>query len=64
MQPAPAAALEDGNRFAAAVAAVTSAFGDPTRREIFLDVRSRPASTASEVAARFSLHPNVARHHL
>ncbi|HEY1734783.1 MAG TPA: helix-turn-helix domain-containing protein [Acidimicrobiales bacterium] len=64
MQPAPAAALEEGNRFAAAVAAVTSAFGDPTRREIFLDVRSRPGSTVSEVAARFSLHPNVARHHL
>jgi predicted ArsR family transcriptional regulator len=64
VQPAPAAALEDGNRFAAAVAAVTSAFGDPTRREIFLDVRSRPESTVSEVAARFSLHPNVARHHL
>jgi predicted ArsR family transcriptional regulator len=64
VQPAPAAALEEGNRFAAAVAAVTSAFGDPTRREIFLDVRAQPGSTASEVATRFSLHPNVARHHL
>lgn len=51
-------------RFAAAVAAVTSAFGDPTRREIYLYVRSHPATTASEVAAAFSLHPNVARHHL
>jgi predicted ArsR family transcriptional regulator len=46
------------------VAAVTSAFGDPTRREIYLHVRSHPGSTASEVATAFSLHPNVARHHL
>jgi len=43
---------------------VTSAFGDPTRREIYLHVRSHPGTTASEVAAAFSLHPNVARHHL
>ena len=47
-----------------AVAAVTSAFGDPTRREIYLHVRSNPGATASEVATAFSLHPNVARHHL
>ena len=46
------------------MAAVTSAFGDPTRREIYLHVRSHPGSTASEVATAFSLHPNVARHHL
>lgn len=46
------------------MAAVTSAFGDPTRREIYLYVRSTPDATASEVAAAFSLHPNVARHHL
>jgi predicted ArsR family transcriptional regulator len=44
--------------------AVTSAFGDPTRREIYLHVRTHPGTTASEVAAAFSLHPNVARHHL
>jgi predicted ArsR family transcriptional regulator len=52
------------SHFSAAVTAVTSAFGDPTRREIYLFVRSNPGTTASEVAARFSLHPNVARHHL
>ncbi|MDA8057028.1 MAG: helix-turn-helix domain-containing protein [Actinomycetota bacterium] len=52
------------SRFSGAVAAVTSAFGDPTRREIFLFVRSRPGATATEVANHFSLHPNVARHHL
>ena len=51
-------------RFSAAVAAVTSAFGDPTRREIYLHVRSNPGATASQVASTFSLHPNVARHHL
>ncbi|MBW3650313.1 MAG: helix-turn-helix domain-containing protein [Actinobacteria bacterium] len=51
--------------FSAMVAAVTSAFGDPTRREIYLAAREAEAGvTAGEVAARFSLHPNVARHHL
>jgi len=53
------------DEFAAAVAAVTSAFGDPTRREIYLFVRSQPPGVkAAEVAERFELHPNVARHHL
>ena len=52
-------------QFTAAVAAVTSAFGDPTRREIYLFVRTgEPGVTAAEVAERFELHPNVARHHL
>ncbi len=55
---------QSDSHFAAAVTAVTSAFGDPTRREIYLFVRSNPGATASEVAAQFSLHPNVARHHL
>jgi len=56
--------LSDDSRFAAAVTAVTAAFGDPTRRDIYLHVRSHPGLTASAVAATFSLHPNVARHHL
>ena len=55
---------ESDSHFSAAVTAVTAAFGDPTRREIYLFVRSNPGTTASEVAGRFSLHPNVARHHL
>ncbi|HEY5097357.1 MAG TPA: helix-turn-helix domain-containing protein [Acidimicrobiales bacterium] len=55
---------ESDSHFSAAVTAVTAAFGDPTRREIYLFVRSNPGATASEVAKRFSLHPNVARHHL
>lgn len=51
--------------FASAVTAITSAFGDPTRREIYLFAHSSGAGvTASEVAERFELHPNVARHHL
>lgn len=51
--------------FSAVVAAVTAAFGDPTRRRVYLMARERPAGvTASEVAQHFSLHPNVARHHL
>jgi len=58
------ARLDDAG-FSAAVAAVTSAFGDPTRRQIYLFVRERPDGvTASEVAAKFALHSNVARHHL
>jgi predicted ArsR family transcriptional regulator len=54
------------DEFNAAVAAVTNAFGDPTRREIYLFVRDEGASgvTAAAVAERFALHPNVARHHL
>ncbi|HML01168.1 MAG TPA: helix-turn-helix domain-containing protein [Acidimicrobiales bacterium] len=59
-----ARAAGSDRRFSAAVAAVTSAFGDPTRREIYLHVRSHPGATASEVGTVFSLHPNVARHHL
>jgi predicted ArsR family transcriptional regulator len=51
--------------FASAVTAVTSAFGDPTRREIYLFVHEHPEGvTAGEAAERFALHPNVARHHL
>ena len=51
--------------FSAAVAAVTSAFGDPTRRDIYLFAReSDNGVTAAEVALRFDMHANVARHHL
>ncbi|MGI9621770.1 MAG: helix-turn-helix transcriptional regulator [Acidimicrobiales bacterium] len=51
--------------FASVVTAITSAFGDPTRRDIYLHVHECPEGvTASEVASRFDLHANVARHHL
>lgn len=55
----------NATEFAAAVTAITSAFGDPTRREIYLYVhRADTGLTASEIAREFDLHPNVARHHL
>lgn len=51
--------------FASTVTAITSAFGDPTRREIYLFAHRHPEGvTASESAKAFDLHPNVARHHL
>ncbi|MGY6501313.1 MAG: helix-turn-helix transcriptional regulator [Acidimicrobiales bacterium] len=51
--------------FASAVTAITSAFGDPTRRAIYLFAHeSSEGVTASAVADRFRLHANVARHHL
>lgn len=51
--------------FASTVTAISSAFGDPTRRDIFLHVHeSEEGVTATEVAGRFGLHVNVARHHL
>ncbi|HTW09347.1 MAG TPA: helix-turn-helix domain-containing protein [Acidimicrobiales bacterium] len=54
-----------GPEFSAVVSAVTSAFGDPTRRRVYLYVREAAGgATASQVAQHFSLHPNVARHHL
>jgi predicted ArsR family transcriptional regulator len=53
------------DEFAAAVVSVTTAFGDPTRRDIYLFARASPEGVkAAEVAERFALHPNVARHHL
>jgi predicted ArsR family transcriptional regulator len=59
-----------GNTFTAAVSAITDAFGDPTRRRVYLFVRDHVASdgnegvTAATVAAEVGVHPNVARHHL
>lgn len=55
---------ENDETFSAAVAAVTSAFGDATRRQIYLVARDGEGVTAAEIARRFALHPNVARHHL
>ena len=51
--------------FSSAVNAITAAFGDPTRRRIYLFVHEAPDGvTATEVATEFDVHPNVARHHL
>ncbi len=55
---------DDPGAFTAAIAALTSAFGDPTRRAIFLYLRAHPGATVSEVAEAHGVHPNVARHHL
>src|SRR5215216_3754386 len=53
--------------FTAAVSAITDAFGDPTRRRIYLFTRDHAGPegvTASAVATEVGVHPNVARHHL
>lgn len=61
MEQAPLSPVE----FASAVTAITSAFGDPTRRAIYLLAHERSEGiTAAQAAEQFNLHPNVARHHL
>ena len=61
MDGAPLTATE----FASAVTAITGAFGDPTRRNIYLRARDiENGVTAVDTAEAFDLHPNVARHHL
>jgi len=55
----------NSSSFTATVSAITNAFGDPTRRGIYLFAREEAAGvTATQVAERFGVHPNVARHHL
>ena len=56
-----------GSGFTAAVAAITDAFGDPTRRRIYLFTREAGGDegvTVAAVASEVGVHPNVARHHL
>jgi len=55
--------------FTSTVSAITDAFGDPTRRGIYLFARDASLDagtgvTATQVAEQFGVHPNVARHHL
>ncbi|MEK9837639.1 MAG: helix-turn-helix domain-containing protein [Ilumatobacter sp.] len=52
--------------FTATVSAITDAFGDPTRRRVYLLVREAGTDglTTSAVAEQVGVHPNVARHHL
>ncbi len=65
MEAEPTSPPLSADDFSAAVTAITSAFGDPTRRQIYLFAHERNEGvTASEVAERFELHANVARHHL
>jgi predicted ArsR family transcriptional regulator len=61
---APSQHLASGS-FTATVSAISDAFGDPTRRGIYLRLReSGDGLTAAQVAESFGVHPNVARHHL
>jgi predicted ArsR family transcriptional regulator len=49
------------------VSAITDAFGDPTRRRVYLYVRDHGGAegvTTAMVADEVGVHPNVARHHL
>jgi predicted ArsR family transcriptional regulator len=44
---------------------LTGALGDPTRRGIYLMIRNADHPvTAAQIARSFTIHPNVARHHL
>jgi predicted ArsR family transcriptional regulator len=62
---APTQSPAPGRDFTATVSAITNAFGDPTRRAIYLFAHEHPDGiTATQAAERFGLHPNVARHHL
>lgn len=55
----------NATEFTSAVSAITSAFGDPTRRAVYVFAHESPdGATAGEAAREFDLHPNVARHHL
>lgn len=65
MPPEPGSPGLSPTDFSSAVTAITAAFGDPTRRRIYLLAHERgDGITAAEVAEAFDLHPNVARHHL
>jgi predicted ArsR family transcriptional regulator len=47
------------------ISGLAAALGDPTRRGIYLALRqSSEAMTSSHIAELFSIHTNVARHHL
>ncbi len=64
-QSAPNLAGTTSPGFTSTVSAITDAFGDPTRRGIYLFARETVGGvTAAQVAERFGVHPNVARHHL
>ncbi len=66
--------MSEGTAFSATVSAITDAFGDPTRRAVYLLARERSQPTAdgaaaagvtaSMVAHEVGVHANVARHHL
>ena len=71
---AMSASPRGGSSFTATVSAITGAFGDPTRRSIYLFAKDHSGAdangvpefgvTASMVASEVGVHANVARHHL
>jgi predicted ArsR family transcriptional regulator len=55
----------DTSLFDKQIGDLAASLGDPTRRGIYVSVREAPECvTASEIAALFAIHTNVARHHL
>jgi len=61
--------MASSSSFTATVSAITDAFGDPTRRSVYLFAKEHSGTdddgvTASMVAAEVGVHANVARHHL
>jgi predicted ArsR family transcriptional regulator len=55
----------DTRHFEQTLGALAATLGDPTRRSIYLRVRgATEPPTAAQLAEHFSIHPNVARHHL
>jgi predicted ArsR family transcriptional regulator len=58
--------MASDNDFAATVTAMSTAFGDPTRRSMYLWAREAGVDgvTAAQAAQQFGIHANVARHHL
>lgn len=61
--------MTTGPGFTSTVSAITEAFGDPTRRSIYVFARDLSGAdgsgvTASMVASEVGVHANVARHHL
>ena len=58
--------MASNDDFAATVTAMSTAFGDPTRRAMYLWARDAGTDgvTASQAAKHFGIHANVVRHHL
>jgi predicted ArsR family transcriptional regulator len=55
----------ESTRLDRSIGDLTAALGDPTRRAIFIAVRESPEPmTSAAIAELFTIHPNVARHHL
>lgn len=57
--------LSDYDQLDRNIEGLASALGDPTRRGIYMALRaSAEPLTSAQIAELFSIHPNVARHHL